>query len=539
MKLTLLRIAAVAFLVVAAAGISWTKVGNVALFNSEEHRLIADRGAAAVVIPASVNFPPLGDGTQGIGFKSLTRPQYVANIKRAKQLAVGGLDYDKWAVAQDNCYFERAGKDPVLGTPVGPNIFGQLDYNENIWVVPEAAAPPKVLIVPGRSNSGRPWGFTFGELVAFYGDYRQLPYCDGAGCYMTHGNINRITFVWPANLKYCPEPLTEPGEYLSAIASGLVPPVGAGGNVFSNTASSITEYTNAGWWGDEMMRIATVNDWHFSNVAVAWYVGMHRLALLYADSARAEPAYWYKALHYEANALHSLTDLFAFGHVVTAGDEVSFDVATSSNILGKDPYNLFAHTLELGGGHRETNGRLSLGRPLPELIAKPIARNTVQETHPRLNYPNKKDEKDYHDDYNKLGGTVKNLRGDQFEIYGDKFLAKMMSASGGASVAIEAVTASLQSLFNSYDKLTRGASVAELSRDTSFFAALRLIPAYVVNGPYDYFEARWTSYADAINQLSGAGRHIQGEARCYVQYVSGKSSKPQPVTGGPNVCPFQ
>src|SRR5207244_2300265 len=105
-------------------------------------------------------------------------------------------------------------------------------------------------------------------------------------------------------------------DYLAGIGSGLWPPFGSLGDVTSNTADTEQDTFEAGWWGDEMMRIAAINDWHFSSAALAWYIGMHRMALKYVALAVHDPVYWNHALHYEANALHSLTDLFAFGHVV-------------------------------------------------------------------------------------------------------------------------------------------------------------------------------------------------------------------------------
>lgn len=94
-------------------------------------------------------------------------------------------------------------------------------------------------------------------------------------------------------------------EYLEAIASGLQPPHGTFANEVSNTAS-LHEYDEASWWGDHMLRLANVNDWHFGNTAVAWYTGMHRLALLYVKEAIKDPKQWMRALQRQTPITASL-----------------------------------------------------------------------------------------------------------------------------------------------------------------------------------------------------------------------------------------
>lgn len=77
-------------------------------------------------------------------------------------------------------------------------------------------------------------------------------------------------------------------------------------------------------WAMEMVGMAMTNTYHFGVHALRWYVAMHRQALLLAahaagarvagETARAR-ALFNAALHYEAHACHSLTDLFAPGHM--------------------------------------------------------------------------------------------------------------------------------------------------------------------------------------------------------------------------------
>ena len=60
-----------------------------------------------------------------------------------------------------------------------------------------------------------------------------------------------------------------------------------------------------------MIELAANNVTHFSGVAVRTYAKWHARAL---NLARDKNRLW-EALHYEALALHSFTDLFAFGHM--------------------------------------------------------------------------------------------------------------------------------------------------------------------------------------------------------------------------------
>ncbi|HEY0673408.1 MAG TPA: hypothetical protein VGD27_14115 [Longimicrobiales bacterium] len=500
-------------------------------FNSEEHKLIADRGVAAVIIPASVKLP------SGVVFAPVEGETYLSSIKLAKLLAVGfdtndERDFSRSTRAvQDNCYYTK----PV-------NIYKQADYNRKLWIPPLSEVPARVLWVPGYANRDSAHAFSFGELVGFYGDYRQIPYCEGGICYMTSDDIGEVKFLHAPLIssKYCPATMSAE-TFIAHVGSGLVPPFGALGNAVFNTADDITDYWDAGWWGDEMLRIAKVNDWHFSRVAVAWYVGMHRLALLYADSARMNPDYWVKALHYEANALHSLTDLFAFGHVVTNSDETSHEIIDDSRLADKAAYQWMENVIAMGGGLRAENGRVQTGAALPAVADRPAPRNAVQELKPDVDVGLRKvAEMLYHDTFNKSGAVVRNLRGDEFEIYGDGDLHKLIGIDPVAVDAVTgAVTASVQALFNAYDAAARGsATLSQLSADTAFFAALRYVPVYVVRDPEKYFTGRWTIYAKAINELSGANRLLQGWPQCQVAFITGgglASTVPEianiPVTG--------
>ena len=218
MKVPPLRVIPFAFVLLPAAAIAWASVGTVGFYNSEEHKLIGDRGADTVKVPESVKFPEL------VTFKPISGQLYIAGMKAAKMLSVGyqtNAD-DAWQTdtdsIQDNCYFTG----PISAT----NTFKQAEYNVKIWIPDAKLAPSKLLSVPGYTAPNAMYPFTFGELVAFYGDYRQIPYCEGGKCFVTNGDIPKVRFVsqGPRD-RFCPSAKSA-GSYIASIGSGLVPPFG-------------------------------------------------------------------------------------------------------------------------------------------------------------------------------------------------------------------------------------------------------------------------------------------------------------------------
>ena len=494
------------------------------LYNSDEHRLIGDLGMSAVRVPASVRFPP------GLAFGDVTRAQYISGVKAAKQTAVGfasnqDSEYDKSKTGvQDNCYWTG---------------FGQRKYDFNIWIPEQDSVPGRVLTVPGYATAGAATPFTFGELVALYGDYRRAPSCTGGTCFLTHDDTPTLNFGRGTLLyrRYCPASMSMQ-DYLRRIASGLWPPFGGWGNAVQNTAND-REFGEAGWWGDEMMRIANVNDWHFSNVAIAWYTGMHRLALAAVDSARRDPTYWITALHYEASALHSLTDVFALGHVVTNRDESSSGMIQEAALGSAPAYQWMENAIGVGGGIRATDGVVNLATPLPAITAGASPRDAVLLTYQKDWWRWSLNEHTYHDSFNESGAQVRNLNGDVFYIYGDSLLHQSWGPNQGAAVAVEAVRASVQSLFDAYVRLAAGATVADVGKAGSpFFAALKLVPVFIEYDPNHYFWGRWALYAEFVDDVTGAGKVPANWTTCAIPRITGKSFSwppvdPQACTTGP------
>lgn len=504
-------------------------------YNSEEHKLLGDMAAAELRIDRSITFPEHTD------MVALPTSASMTAYSAAKELAVGfqtnnpaNFDENKKKV-QDNSY------------PPGA-LYRQLNYNRNLWIPPLAMRPDFGLQIAGYSVSTAPTSYTLGDLMAIYGDYRRTVYCNDSGqCFLTNADTPNVSFGMGydcylfgvgaldntpfADCGWRPNTIGA-SAYLRNIAAGLVPPHGKDGNTAFNTAKEEDDYFEAGWWGDEMMRIAVSNDWHFSDAAVAWYIGMHRLALHYVDRARTDPVYWNHALHYEAHGLHSLSDLFAFGHVVASRDETSHAIVGSHT--NEAPYLWMEHVLDLGGAERDSNGRIVLNGDLPAIGDRTHGRNDFLKSYV-LNAPTwggwAYAEEGLHSDFNNAGATVRNLRGDTLQIYGDAKLRDMTPET--RDIMKEAIRVSLRSLFDAYVRMDRyGATVQSLGdTGSNYFAALRYIPVYVQSGGGNHFTGRWTRYARRIDVLTGSNI-VPASPLCEMPVINGGSTLP-PATATP------
>jgi hypothetical protein len=508
-------------------------------YNSEEHKLLADWGASLVQLPPSITLPfPTRFQDSTLSFR---RAVYV----NAKNMAVG-------FATNDPNYF-RDDKPDVQDNSYVTN-YAQLAGNKLLYIPDDAHLRGRTLLV-GSVTDRTQDAFTFGELVAIYGDYRRTVHCVTGDCYLTDANTGTLTFEQGQNCfgfscGWRPSPRTMT-NYLRFIGAGLWPPYGECGNATGNTADDVT-YGEAGWWGDEMLRIAQSNDWHFSSAAVAWYVGMHRLALHYVDLARTQPYYWNHALHYEADALHSLTDLFAFGHVVTNRDRTSYAVMTGTTLTQKPAYLWMENVLRVGGGTRNSEGRILLDAALPVIVDRANERLDFLPSYTPTTWAfYARQEHDFHDAFNHSGATVRNLKGDRFTILGDGGLAQ--SGLETARIAADAVRASLQSLFDAYLRLQAGARVEDIARaGDAYFAALKSIPIFVeshpnytyqrpflcglpgeTNNPGHNFDGRWTRYAAFADGISGA-HVVPGDAgSCLMAYEDGAQEIPERVSPSP------
>lgn len=470
-------------------------------YNSDEHKILGDLGAEKVSIPTSAKLP------KSLTFQSVTPADYQKTFKLAKSLA-SGIQNRPESKAQDK-YYSRG--------------FKQSELNKMIWIPPETKSPSKILSIP-CSVSYASSNLSFGDLVALYGDYkRTVTTNDSNQCYLTKGNVSKIRFDkgTASKKRFKPDPVNA-DVYLKTIASGLCPPFGSLGNKISNTAGP-TEYDEAGWWGDEMMRLAVVNDWHFSSGAAAWYVGMHRLALYYAEKAIKDPNYWVPALHCEASALHSLTDLFAFGHVIVNRGETSRQIVLASNVQNTPTCKWMENILRLGGATRSKSGRIFLSSDLPKVTIFPADRKGVVEQ--KGGNLRSYHERNFHDGFNQGGALVRNLRGDVFRVYGDSKLRTLSDKD--FEINKDAVTTSLQSLFNAFGLMKAGKRTLEsiCKPGSKYYQALKFIPVYIEEDQNSYFSGMWTNYAKYADDLTGSAVVPTNWKNCLIPFVDGSTNE--------------
>ncbi|PJE80887.1 hypothetical protein CI610_00135 [invertebrate metagenome] len=531
-------------------------------YNSEEHTLIVDTGFDRLrqVHPEIVDYFPENGMSVIEGHGRLYRMHFVKAkalatgvVELASELQTEGADE---VLSPGSAILSRHSEEellPFLDPDMMPDAYSdsgqtqgnrraqdkclwlgylQQTYNRNIFIPTQV--PDSALYVSSFLSDEADL-FTPGQLSALYGDMRRTTYCEKGKCFLSHEPIRSIQFPG-SNLtsdQWCPRPV-DAAEYLRAMASGLVPPMGRVGNTLANF-THVGNYHEAGWWGDELLRLANVNDWHFSNVAVAWYVGLHRLALIHMAKAVDDPAYMVKAMHLEANALHAFVDLFAFGHVVTHRDETSSRIIRWNKLNNHPVYQWSEFVIQSGGGLRNNDGRVTLdadslsglievkGSGYSMVAVPGLDRNDTMSSYRGPWARRAYNEERYHTVMNNAGAVVRNLNGDRFQMYGDGKLDKTPDV---LRIASEGVKASFNSLFLFYEKIKND----ELSIDRiddallypDFFPALKRLPVYVEYDRNGYFTGRWTRYADFIDRLTDSRLVPEEWHKCQTAYLSGK-----------------
>ncbi|MCP4183308.1 MAG: hypothetical protein GY761_08315 [Hyphomicrobiales bacterium] len=181
--------------------------------------------------------------------------------------------------------------------------------------------------------------FSFGDLVGIYGDYA-----------INFQAVNTISML-------------KRSVGLKQIVRG------------ADSTRFKTEFSHA-------MKLSTNNPTHFSLRAAQAYVRWHRKAIL---EARKKNNLW-RALHYEALALHSFTDIFAFGHLLDNRQltdrlyEWAKKNKSKTNLSQKTRASMATTAGKVMGGY--------------------------------VNF--------YHNAYNWRGAMMKNLAGDSWRGFGDK-----------------------------------------------------------------------------------------------------------------------
>jgi len=336
---------------------------------------------------------------------------------------------------------------------------------------------------PGIDGHGE-W-FSFGDLIAIYGDFRRVVTCDASssrGCLLTDTveDSSAPEQDWLMKSKLL--------SILRDVAMGEMIPY----SIKNTYVSTHARGTKPEMGNDHMMRLARMNDWHFGKRAVRWYVGMHRQALyLLAHAVRTnDDTYFWKALHYDANGLHSLTDLFAPGHIVTDR------TVTVEHIMEgvTTPDQMWAgRVFELSGNSAGSEYSIAaLDAPTDDKAPSgPVGVITSSEL-----------ERRWHNGFNMGGARLKNFLGREWDSFGDGHLSLRKPCNNAMEhnidtgelvnadereVVAAAVNASLRALIDAraaiQSAVESGEDPIEAAREygerPEFYAALGHIPIWV------------------------------------------------------------
>jgi hypothetical protein len=146
---------------------------------------------------------------------------------------------------------------------------------------------------------------------------------------------------------------------------------------------------------DRMLELAYVNETHFSGKAVEAYVKWHDTALRTATDKNNA----WLALHYEALALHSLTDVFAVGHMLVDRESTMQLLEKAKAVDAKAQQEVHNGLVALLHGEWDffrAKGEASQAKLLYGFVANL-----------------------YHNAFNHYGATVLNMRGEKWQAFGD------------------------------------------------------------------------------------------------------------------------
>ena len=485
----------------AAAALAALLAGPALGFNSEEHKYLGDFGSSKVpvckdksvqtnCVPPSVSF---ANGAPAVLKIWDGKTDKVARVTSAEQATF---------------------KQGAVQRAVGMKAQGQTHYLKEIYVPPagsdinkrmEAAKPLLVWVGDSSKPAGGEY-FTFGDLVAIYGDYRRDVFCKTVEAHeqcLLNDDLGSPNTAMALG-------------HQRRFARGEVAPMGSAGNALQNSEYDDKPYDERlTWWGDEMMRIANSNDWHFSGRAMDWYVGSHLQALHYAARAAAEnqPGFLWHAIHWEANGLHSLTDLFAPGHMIVdregSVDSIWTHAPAKTPLTPPNKKPVYAwYKSVLSTGAAAAKGPLA---SVADPQAIPTPASSAANTYLGSSAAWARWEESGHTYFNMNGAEVKTLGGKEFVAFGDSRLFPRMNAEGAQDMvhpekmntlheeAEEAVSASLRDVLTAYHQMTMARDAAKAApdklkavekirlanaRSPEFWSALSHVPVEVKNACY-------------------------------------------------------
>ena len=479
-------------------------------FNPEEHKIVGDLGSqrAAEMIKDAIPAPRLVKFNHDPKeVRLVVKGRFPKDLKGSKDSR-----FDKSFVPRERAH---EAKTPLL-----------------IWV--------------GAADQTTGEWFTFGDLVSLYGDFRRIITCDAKP-----GNSDcRLTDPpRPMTRNYNPAKFTKARyKAMKDLAQGWnfwddSPQCKYGAIALTNNGVIEGKNTQSAWC-DEFFKIAKGNHWHFGPTALKWYVAMHRQAFFLMaqaaatkDKAKRQRFIW-KALHYEGHALHSLTDLFAPGHVMVER------YVTTNKILKKsrarEPFPSWQAEI--------WKTTFANGAPNAQLLKKPSFRGIKRITQNDLNVltgptdtvtaRQARYEANFHDGFNAAGADVRNLKGGStsprfvsprqhselpqiWRAFGDGSLyayeGERRLNPGQGEWAAAAVEDSIRSLFDGYQAILKGGDPAQLSMAPALFDALADLPIEMRNICVDdkgncfapdqrngtRADFRWVSYAPLVLKLLG------------------------------------
>jgi len=448
-------------------------------FNPEEHKLAGD----------------LGSQKAGPAIEKLLPGRKLVRVRR-------GLADGKTRTGEDIRIVAADSIPRVKGKP-DPRFRGFIPRDRR-----HVATSPILLWVGKADGSGEGAWFTFGDLVSLYGDFRRIITCDhrpSSDACLLADEQRLMTLARRTALR----DLSQGWTYWDGQNTTKI-----------STVAKTNDGTYAGRndqaaWADEFFKIAKTNHWHFGDAALRWYASMHRQAFyLAAQAAKARAAkkpadeekYLWKALHYEAHALHSLTDLFAPGHVMadrlaTAEETLRANRQTASNLFPAWQQRIWLAGVPLGGP--ASPARVFAG--VDRAAVNQLQTLTGVSGLTRRGFW----EAQFHDSFNKFGTVARNLKqlhprrfaaphaelGGAFRLFGDGELAKYGSKGienrGQLEWVASAVQDSITALFSAYGKLATlpadriDAAARTLSAQPALYEAIGNIPIQMRNACYN------------------------------------------------------
>lgn len=358
-------------------------------FEAEEHKLLGDRGSAAAIERFKHLF--CRTGPNGCLAEAYLGP--LDNAEGDTVRLIGPESLRKLILRDEKSFSVEA--------------FYHREEELNV------AHPLTVWTGTADKNPSRGAFFTFGDLMAIYGDLRRSIPCDvydPSTCSLTDDPamfdkerrvaLRDVAAGWK---------VASLGQFGASLGLGAISSPAVSMGKAEHGKHLVQGFNHPEDYTAEILKLAFTNHWHFSTWAFKWWLGMHKQALLLAQRAAIESVvkknnetaerFFYAALHYEAHGLHSLSDLFATGHMIVDRFDTSESILRSWSQQDA-PFPVWQRAIWAAATNndlpnavpRASSNELSLKNPRPK-----DASFTIQQTF-------------LHMFMNKAGARVRNLK---------------------------------------------------------------------------------------------------------------------------------